>query len=120
MKTEKVYDEIMEKPVVSNMGRIKKALSLGMIAGLASAILVILEIFSLFVWETLCPSHTIDIAVNFDSRKYIDNDKEYGDHMFSVKEHKTNRPPFDFQKYQAFISPEGKRKISIDLTPATA
>ena len=48
-RTERVYDHIMEQPILSSIGKIKSALSIGPIIGLWSIFYTIFELFVIYL-----------------------------------------------------------------------
>jgi hypothetical protein len=59
-------------------------LSLGLIAGLGSALWLILELMILLFWEWIAPEETIEKSVDFDFTRYMIDKESYGDHTFKV------------------------------------
>ena len=86
---ERVYDDIHSYPCPTILGRIKNSLSLGWIAGIASALWLILELLFLFFWEWLAPEDSIERAVDFDYARYMSNKESFGDHTFKVSQTKS-------------------------------
>jgi len=98
------------------LGRIKNSLSLGLIAGLASALWVILELMMLLFWEWLSPDETIEKAVDFDYAKYMKDKETFGDHTFKVSAcNSTPKPNSEVISpyYSTYVTGEGKRRISL-------
>ena len=71
-------------PKTSLLGRVKNSLSLGWLAGLLSVLVFIFELLVLLFCEWMTPASEIDIAVDFDSRRYTKRKEQFGDHKFSV------------------------------------
>ena len=83
-RVEHVYDDIHQYPCPTLLGRIKNSLSLGWIAGIASALWLIMELLFLFFWEWMAPDETIERATEFDYAKYMRDKESFGDHTFKV------------------------------------
>ncbi len=83
-RVERVYDNIHAYPSTTILGRIKNSLSLGWIAGIASAMWMIMELLVLVFCEWLAPDDTIEKAVDFDYAKYMSDKESFGDHTFKV------------------------------------
>lgn len=121
VRVERVYDNIHQTPRPTILGRIKNSLSLGLIAGVASALWLILELMILLFWEWLTPEDTIEKAVDFDFTRYMIDKESYGDHTFRVskadstpnKEQPVVNPPADNEYYSTYITQEGKRRIKL-------
>lgn len=83
-RVERVYDNIHTTPRPTILGRISNSLSLGYVAGLMSALWIILEMIMLLFWEWLAPEDTIEQAIDFDYQRYMNQKEAYGDHTFKV------------------------------------
>jgi beta-glucanase (GH16 family) len=81
---ERVYDNIHESPTPTILGKIKASLSLGLFAGVMSALWMILELFMLMFWDWIDPEESIEKAVNFDYARYMNEKESFGDHTFKV------------------------------------
>ena len=71
-------------PRYSLVDRMKMVLSLGTLAGLGAAVLLILYLTVYIICEWLWPRETIDIAEEFNVRAYSANPGKFGDHQFEV------------------------------------
>ena len=84
MRTEKVYDYVIERPVPNMMSRIKSSLSWGSVAGIIGLFYTILEAIVLCLTEILLPESEIDICRSFESKIYNKNPTSFGNHVFVV------------------------------------
>ena len=89
-RVERVYDNIFEAPSMTILGRIKNALSLGLYAGINSALFMILEFIMLIFWSFIDPEETIEKSIHFDHGKYMSAKETYGDHTFKVSQSKAS------------------------------
>lgn len=87
-RVERVYDKIFEAPSLSILGRIKNSLSLGLFAGIGSALFLILELIILIFWSWIDPEDSIEKSVHFDHGKYMSAKETFGDHTFKVSQSK--------------------------------
>ena len=117
MRAERVYDLIHENPRPTLLGRIKNSLSLGLVAGLLSAMWLILELLMLLFWEFLSPDDTIEKAVDFDYARYMQDKDSFGDHTFRVSTSNIEPKKDSYKSENAFYTTyetmEGKRRIKL-------
>ena len=69
-KTEVVYQTVLDKPHNSLGDRIKTIMSSGPVTGFINAVVILIFIIVLVFCEYFIPRHSIDIAEEFDVRKY--------------------------------------------------
>lgn len=73
IKTEKVYETMLEKPFNSVGDRLKIIFSAGPFNGFFLAMIQIIYLIVYAIWEWLVPRNNIDIAVDFDLQKYVES-----------------------------------------------
>ncbi len=116
VRAERVYDKINENPRPTMLGRVKNSLSLGLVAGLLSALFLILETLMLLFWEWLSPEDSIEKAVDFDYQRYMTDKESFGDHTFKVSTSKSapNSQVTQTKWYSSYTTQEGKRRFKIN------
>ena len=114
-RVERVYENIHTTPRPTLLGRIKNSLSLGLIAGLLSALWLILELIVLVFWEWLTPECSIEQAVDFDHSRYMADKESFGDHTFKVSQSKTDQKDSisSNEYYETYVTEEGKLRIRL-------
>mmetsp|Transcript_971 Transcript_971/g.1735 ORF Transcript_971/g.1735 Transcript_971/m.1735 type:complete len:408 (+) Transcript_971:591-1814(+) len=83
-RTERVYNFIMEKPVMNSFNRLKSNFSWGPVVGLFAVIYQVLEFILFRLTEWFFPESEIDIPRNFNANQYVMNPHKFGDHEFRV------------------------------------
>jgi phosphatidylinositol glycan class A protein len=83
-RTEIVYQSIIKKQRPTLLERIKRYYSSGPYAGLCFIGLVVLDLLFLAILCVLCPASTIERAMDFPYKEYIENKEKYGDHKFNI------------------------------------
>jgi len=69
-RCEKVYQKVVEMPRNGLVNRIKMSATLGPLSGLGQILLFLLDLHLLLICDFLWPREKIELAENFDSRKY--------------------------------------------------
>lgn len=90
-----------------------------MVAGLGSALWLILELMILLFWEWISPEDTIEKAVDFDFTRYMKDKESYGDHTLKVSQCNLEEDKAQAVKapengyYETYFTKEGKRRIRL-------
>ena len=80
----------MDRPSASFLTRIKVALSLGVISGIGQVIIMMIHTTFLLIYSWIFPEADIDIAEDFNNQQYIKNPERWGNHIYNVKDTKTD------------------------------
>jgi hypothetical protein len=78
----------MEMPKNNLVNRIKMSYTLGPLAGLGQILLFLVQLHVLMICDLLWPRAEVEVAENFDSRKYQASDNsfdDFGDHTFDPR-----------------------------------
>ena len=83
-RTERVYDFVMEQPVLNSFNKLKLALSWGPVVGFYGLLYEVLGLLLFMIVELLIPVEEIDIARGFNTFSYLVNPHSFGDHEFRI------------------------------------